>query len=152
LGATAAQALLGRQFRVTAQRGKFVESALAPLVTATVHPSSILRARDDETRHEEMRRFVEDLKKVAKALWGRLQPARDFRGTCRIVAGPQDGRFRAATVRKRGAWHEKHPASLRSRLGNVTVATYYHVLYMSEPDIVISSSELISFARQLLEA
>jgi uracil-DNA glycosylase family protein len=68
LGATAAQALLGRQFRVTSQRGKFVESALAPLVTATVHPSSILRARDDETRHEEMRRFVEDLRKVAKAL------------------------------------------------------------------------------------
>ena len=68
LGATAAQALLGRQFKVTQQRGKFVDSNLARLVTATVHPSSILRARDDETRHAEMARFVEDLKKVAKAL------------------------------------------------------------------------------------
>jgi DNA polymerase len=68
LGATAAQALLGRQFRVTAERGKFVESKLAPLVTATVHPSSILRARDDETRHEEMSRFVADLKVIARAI------------------------------------------------------------------------------------
>jgi DNA polymerase len=68
LGATAAQALLGRRFRVTAERGRFVESSLAPLVTATVHPSSILRAPDDETRHEEMRRFVADLERVAQAI------------------------------------------------------------------------------------
>jgi uracil-DNA glycosylase family protein len=68
LGATAAQALLGRGFRVTTQRGQFVESDLAPLVTATVHPSSILRAPDEETRHQEMRRFVADLKKVAREL------------------------------------------------------------------------------------
>lgn len=68
LGATAAQALLGRGFRVTQQRGSFVESPLAPLVTATVHPSSILRAPDDESRRQEMRAFVSDLKKVAKAL------------------------------------------------------------------------------------
>jgi uracil-DNA glycosylase len=68
LGATAAQALLGRQFRVTQHRGEFVESSLAPLVMATVHPSSILRAPDSETRHSEMARFVEDLKKVAAAL------------------------------------------------------------------------------------
>ena len=68
LGATAAQALLGRGFRVTQQRGSFVESPLAPLVTATVHPSSILRAPDDESRRQEMREFVSDLKKVAKAL------------------------------------------------------------------------------------
>src|SRR5438034_6614936 len=54
LGATAAQALLGRQFRVTAHRGEFVESGLAPRVMATVHPSSILRSPDDETRHREM--------------------------------------------------------------------------------------------------
>lgn len=65
LGATAAQALLGRDFRVTQHRGEFVESQLAPFVMATVHPSSILRAPDDETRHAEMRRFVADLKKVA---------------------------------------------------------------------------------------
>ena len=68
LGATAAQALLGKSFKVTTQRGQFVESALAPLVTATVHPSSILRAQDDESRREEMRRFVADLKKVASRL------------------------------------------------------------------------------------
>ena len=68
LGATAAQALLGRQFRVTAQRGDLVPSPLAPLVFATVHPSSILRAPDEETRHREYRRFVDDLKAVATAL------------------------------------------------------------------------------------
>jgi uracil-DNA glycosylase family protein len=68
LGATAAQALLGPDFRVTQRRGEFVESPLAPLVMATVHPSSILRAPDDETRHEEMRRFVADLKKLSRVL------------------------------------------------------------------------------------
>ncbi len=68
LGATAAQALLGRQFRVSEQRGQFVESPLAPLVMATVHPSSLLRAPDDETRHREMERFVADLRKVAERL------------------------------------------------------------------------------------
>lgn len=68
LGATAGQALLGRDFRVTQHRGEFVESPLAPFVMATVHPSSILRAPDDETRHLEMRRFVADLKKLAGVL------------------------------------------------------------------------------------
>jgi uracil-DNA glycosylase len=68
LGATAAQALLGRDFRVTQHRGEFIDSPLAPFVTATVHPSSILRAPDDETRHEEMKRFVSDLKKLARLL------------------------------------------------------------------------------------
>jgi len=68
LGATAAQALFGRTFKVTADRGRFVDSPLAPRVLATVHPSSILRAQDDESRHLEMRRFVEDLKKVAAEL------------------------------------------------------------------------------------
>ena len=65
LGATAAQALLGRDFRVTQHRGEFIDSPLAPFVMATVHPSSILRAPDDETRHEEMKRFVADLKRLA---------------------------------------------------------------------------------------
>jgi DNA polymerase len=65
LGATAAQALLGRSFKVSKQRGERVPSALAPIVTATVHPSSILRAPDDEARREEMRRFVADLRNVA---------------------------------------------------------------------------------------
>jgi uracil-DNA glycosylase family 4 len=68
LGATAAQALLGRQFRVTAHRGELIKSSLAPLVLATVHPSSILRAPDDEARHQEMKRLTDDLEKVARAL------------------------------------------------------------------------------------
>jgi uracil-DNA glycosylase len=68
LGATAAQALLGRAFKVSRQRGTFVPSPLAPHVTATVHPSSILRAPDDESRHAELKRFIEDLKRVAAEL------------------------------------------------------------------------------------
>jgi uracil-DNA glycosylase len=68
LGATAAQALLGKQFRVTKQRGTWVESELAPHVTATIHPSSILRQRTDDERHKEMAGFVEDLKLVATVL------------------------------------------------------------------------------------
>jgi DNA polymerase len=68
LGATAAQALLGRQFKVTAHRGEFVPSPLAPLVLATVHPSSILRAPDDDARRREMERFTADLGIVARAL------------------------------------------------------------------------------------
>ena len=68
LGATAAQALLGRQFRVTAHRGAFVPSTLAPYVLATVHPSSILRAPDDEARHREMKQFTNDLRTAARAL------------------------------------------------------------------------------------
>lgn len=68
LGATAAQALLGRDFKVSQQRGRFVSSPLAPLVMATVHPSSMLRAPDDETRHREIERFTDDLKVIAQAL------------------------------------------------------------------------------------
>ena len=68
LGATAAQALLGRHFKVTAHRGEFVESALATFVLATVHPSSLLRAPDDETRRRETARFTDDLRKVRRAL------------------------------------------------------------------------------------
>jgi uracil-DNA glycosylase len=68
LGATAAQALLGRQFRVSRQRGEPVESELAPLVLATVHPSSILRAPDEEARRVQMDEFVADLRTVAKLI------------------------------------------------------------------------------------
>jgi len=68
LGATAAQALLGRAFRVTKDRGKVVSSPLASRVVATVHPSSILRAPDDEARHAEMRAFVRDLRVVARLM------------------------------------------------------------------------------------
>jgi uracil-DNA glycosylase len=68
LGATAAQSLLGRHFRVTRQRGEWVESDLAEHVTATIHPSAVLRQRDDESRHKEMDAFVNDLKLVASVL------------------------------------------------------------------------------------
>jgi DNA polymerase len=68
LGATAAQALLGRDFKVSIQRGTWVSSPLASFVTATVHPSSLLRAPDEETRRLETKRFVEDLRLVHQAL------------------------------------------------------------------------------------
>jgi uracil-DNA glycosylase family protein len=64
LGATAAQALLGKQFRVTKDRGKWIPSPLAAHVLATIHPSAILRATA-ETRESEMERFIEDLRVVA---------------------------------------------------------------------------------------
>ena len=76
LGATAAQALLGKNFKVTQHRGEFVTSKLAPHVTATVHPSSILRAPDDDSRHEETARFIEDLRKAADVIRGRRKPPR----------------------------------------------------------------------------
>ena len=65
LGATASQALLGRTFRVTQHRGELLESSLAPFVMATVHPSSILRAPDEDSRHQQEREFLADLKKLA---------------------------------------------------------------------------------------
>jgi len=68
LGATAAQALLGRRFKVTAHRGELIPSALAAVVLATVHPSSILRAPDEESRRRERKLFVDDLRTVARAL------------------------------------------------------------------------------------
>lgn len=71
LGATAAQALIGPKFKVSLQRGRFVESPLAEFVTATVHPSSILRAPTDEARRMETQEFIDDLRKIAKALSSR---------------------------------------------------------------------------------
>jgi DNA polymerase len=68
LGATAAQAVIGPKFKVSIQRGQQVPSDLAEYVTATVHPSSILRAPTDEARHQERARFVEDLKRIRAAL------------------------------------------------------------------------------------
>jgi uracil-DNA glycosylase family protein len=67
LGATAAQAILGRSFRVTQHRGEFMDSPLAPLVTATVHPSSILRSRTDDERRSAYDAFVKDLRRVTRA-------------------------------------------------------------------------------------
>lgn len=75
LGASAAQALLGRSFRVTTERGRFVQSELAELVTATVHPSSILRSRTQDERHAAFAGFVADLRKVASALSRGLERA-----------------------------------------------------------------------------
>lgn len=66
LGATAAQALLGKSFKVTRHRGEFLDSALARYVAATVHPSSILRAGD--RRHEARAEFLADLRKIAEVL------------------------------------------------------------------------------------
>jgi DNA polymerase len=68
LGATAAAALLGSGIRVTRDRGRRLPSPLAPYVTVTVHPSSILRAPDEAARREAMKLFVRDLKKVARAM------------------------------------------------------------------------------------
>jgi DNA polymerase len=68
LGATAAKALLGSSFRVTQHRGELIDSELAPLVSATIHPSAILRAPDDEARSRERAAFAEDLRAVAQAL------------------------------------------------------------------------------------
>jgi DNA polymerase len=68
LGATAAQSLLGKEFRVSLARGKIVSCSLAPRVVATVHPSSILRAEDAAARHQAMAAFVADLELVASLL------------------------------------------------------------------------------------
>ncbi len=68
LGATAAQALFGKGFRVTRDRGRLVPFALAPCALATVHPSALLRAPDEETRRREIERFIEDLRQVAEML------------------------------------------------------------------------------------
>jgi uracil-DNA glycosylase len=71
----AAQALLGRTFKVTARRGELIEISLAPIVIATVHPSSLLRAPDEKTRRLETARFVADLRAVRRALRGNAPPA-----------------------------------------------------------------------------
>jgi DNA polymerase len=68
LGATAAQALLGKKFRVTQQRGELIDAPGAAKVMATVHPSSILRAPDDATRRSETDKFIEDLRQAAHYL------------------------------------------------------------------------------------
>jgi uracil-DNA glycosylase family protein len=68
LGATAAQALLGPRFRVTQSHGQWVEWPYEPMVTTTVHPSSILRADDPDARETAFASFVDDLKVVAAAL------------------------------------------------------------------------------------
>ena len=70
LGATAAQALFGKAFRVTKERGRLVPSRFAPYALATVHPSALLRAPDEETRHREIERFIQDLKKITEVLRG----------------------------------------------------------------------------------
>jgi DNA polymerase len=68
LGATAAKALLGSSLRVTRHRGELLQSDLAPIVAATIHPSAILRAPDDASRQAERRAFADDLRVVGRAL------------------------------------------------------------------------------------
>jgi uracil-DNA glycosylase len=68
LGATAAQALLGLDFKVSQRHGEWVKSLLADYVIATTHPSAILRAPDDESRHEQMSQFVNDLRVAAQVI------------------------------------------------------------------------------------
>jgi DNA polymerase len=68
LGATAAQTLLGKGFRVSKQRGELVPSEFAPFVMATVHPSSVLRAPDEQARREAREAFAADMKKVARLI------------------------------------------------------------------------------------
>lgn len=68
LGATAAQTLFGKAFRVTKERGRLVPSRFAPFALATVHPSSLLRAPDEETRDREIEHFIDDLKKIGEVL------------------------------------------------------------------------------------
>jgi uracil-DNA glycosylase len=68
LGATAAKTLLGSSFRVTQRRGELLDSDLAPIVSATIHPSSILRQPDEDSRVEERDAFAADLRVVVRAL------------------------------------------------------------------------------------
>lgn len=68
LGATAAKALLGSSFRLTQHRGELLESELAPIVAATIHPSAIVRDRDPESREAERRALASDLRAVAEAV------------------------------------------------------------------------------------
>jgi uracil-DNA glycosylase len=95
LGATAAQSLLGKQFRVTKERGRWLESELADRVTATIHPSAILRQRDAESRKREMQLFIEDLRLVATELEAVPGTASAVPGTKSVapveVAGAIDG-------------------------------------------------------------
>jgi DNA polymerase len=68
LGATAAQAVFGATYRLTNERGRFIEHPWARQATSTIHPSAILRAPDEDRRHHEYQRFVADLKLVREAL------------------------------------------------------------------------------------
>lgn len=68
LGSTAAKAVIGRDFKVSVQRGRFVDSALAPHVFATLHPSALLRLRDEDEKEAAFRHFVSDLALIRKAL------------------------------------------------------------------------------------
>jgi DNA polymerase len=70
LGATAAKALMGSSFRLTKHRGELLDLEIAPIVTATIHPSAILRQQDDASRSAEREAFADDLRVVAKALAG----------------------------------------------------------------------------------
>jgi len=70
---------LGKQFRVSQQRGELIPSELAPYVIATVHPSSILRAPDDESRRAAQAAFVKDLKQIARMIHAAVRDSRKGR-------------------------------------------------------------------------
>jgi DNA polymerase len=112
LGATAAQALLGKQLRVTKDRGKAIPSALADAVFATVHPSAVLRAPDPAARATAERDFIADLEKVARHLRarGRQRPPREGRASAARV----EGRV-AKTVGARGGSRDLPVAARGSR-------------------------------------
>jgi uracil-DNA glycosylase family protein len=111
LGATAAQALLGREFRVTVQRGKLVDTALAPKALATIHPSAVLRQQTPEDRAREMARTA-DLEVAGRLdgptlLWRRTHNA----GVCSAVVQVLRQSFstpawRSASIKRSGASHK----------------------------------------------
>lgn len=87
LGAIAAQALLGSTFRLTRHRGELLSSPLAPRVMATIHPSAILRAPDDDARHAELTRFIADLKAAAASIY-----AHEHHRTRRAFVGDENAK------------------------------------------------------------
>src|SRR5205807_7000440 len=74
LGSTAAKAVISKDFKVSIQRGQFVESALAPYVFATLHPSALLRLQEDEEREVAFKQLVKDLSLIKKACRGCVAP------------------------------------------------------------------------------
>ena len=99
LGATAAQSLLGKDFRVSQQRGKRVQSTLAPYVIATVHPSSVLRAQDNEARRSQLQAFTEDLKQVAR-IAKRKRPNHQLRKGIQQAKNPSRPKHRVQQINK----------------------------------------------------
>src|SRR5207248_920638 len=103
LGSTAAQALLGPKFRVTTQRGTFVPSPLAPFVTATVHPSSILRAPTDEQRRDQSAKELAAILPLSRCKW-LLERVKHACGVCVIFCDAEGQIERSADEVDRRPW------------------------------------------------